>query len=138
MTRPKYLLDTNVVSELSRKQPSKRVLGFIEDTESQALHISVLTLGELQKGVAVKRSSDPAGALQLATWIDAVKGRFTNRIFDLDLPTATIWGELSAGRSRPVVDTLLAASALAHGMILVTRNTRDVADTGVQILNPWT
>ena len=96
-----------------------------------------MTVGELQKGSALKRPSDAASAARLTSWIDSVHVQFANRIVGVDLRTATLWGELSANRTRPVVDTLLAATAITHNLTLVTRNTKDVEDTGVHLLNPW-
>jgi len=136
-TRPKYLLDTNVVSELRSRRPNERVLAFASVVKADSLFISVMTLGELQKGLALKRPSDAAAAARLTSWIDSLYLQFANRIVDLDLATATLWGELSAIRTRPLVDTLLAATAIVHNFTLVTRNTRNVEDTGVHLLNPW-
>lgn len=138
MSRPKYLLDTNVISEIRRSNADGRITSFLLEAGAQSVFLSVLTLGELRAGAAKKRLSDAAFARHLSAWIDTTEDDFTDRILGVDKDTATLWGELSAGRTRPVFDTLLAATALAHGMTLVTRNTRDVADTGVQILNPWT
>lgn len=135
--RRQYLLDTNILSETRRKQPDQRVIAFLTATEPSALYISVLTLGELRKGVALKKRSDPDSAKKLAEWVDGLEHGFADRILDIDAATATLWGELSAQRPRPVVDTLLAASAIAHNLIFVTRNTADVQDTQVNLLNPW-
>ena len=126
-----YLLDTNVISEPSKRSSNESVLAFVDRTPSKLLYVSVLTFGELRCGAKQK---EPNGA-ELTRWIDAIERRFTQRTLPVTKRIAELWGELSAGRTRPVVDTLFAATALAHGM---TRNTRDVADTGVQLLNPWT
>ena len=96
-----------------------------------------MTLAELRKGWALKRRSDAIGAARLSEWINAVRLQFADRILVIDLASANIFGELSASRTRPIIDTLLAATALAHNLTLVTRNTRDVEDTGVTLLNPW-
>jgi len=96
-----------------------------------------LTFGELRKGAAIKSRTDPEGGEKLRAWIESVEFNFAPRVLLIDGPTARIWGELSADRSRPVVDTLLAATAVAHDMILVTRNTKDMLGLGVKLLNPW-
>ena len=128
-----FLLDTNVISEPSKLRPSPSVVSFIEQASSESLYISVLTLGELRKG-AVRKQPHSKSLLQLT---EAIERKFAERILPVTPEIARIWGDLSAGRSRPVVDTLLAATALAHSLILVTRNTKDFADIGIPLLNPW-
>ena len=135
--RRQYLLDTNILSETRRKQSDQRVIEFLSATDASALYISVLTLGELRKGVAIKKRTDPDTAKRLGHWVDGLEYSFADRILGIDAATATLWGELSAQRPRPVIDTLLAATAIAHDLILVTRNTADVQDTKVNLLNPW-
>lgn len=132
-----YLLDTNVLSETRKKQADARVMAFLAAAEPSALRISVLSLGELRKGVALKARSDPQAAHALAGWVDGLEFSFADRILGIDAATASLWGELSAQRPRPVVDTLLAATALKHGLTLVTRNVEDVRDIGVMLLDPW-
>jgi len=99
--------------------------------------MSVLTLGELRKGVALKGRYDPEAARQLTVWVDGLEYGFGDRFLSIDLATAKLWGELSAQRPRSVIDTLLAATAITHQMIFVTRNTRDVEDIEAKLLNPW-
>ena len=97
-----------------------------------------MTLGELRKGVILKAKTDPSGAAALALWIDELVHEFSERILPVDVRVSRIWGELSAERSRAVIDTLLAATALANGLILVTRNTRDFRGIDrLSLLNPW-
>jgi toxin FitB len=132
-----FLLDTNVISETRKIRADPRVTGFLEATSGELLFLSVLTLGELRKGVAARRPADAATADRLASWVDEIEARFADRVLPVDMPAARIWGELSARRSLPVVDTLVAATALARGLTLVTRNTRDVAATGVILFDPW-
>jgi predicted nucleic acid-binding protein len=132
-----YLLDTNVLSETRKKLADERVMRFLSSAEPSVLFLSVLTLGELRKGVALKGRSDPSAARALGSWVDGLEFSFADRILGMDAATARLWGELSAQRPRPVVDTLLAATAVVHGLTLVTRNTVDVLDTGVTLLDPW-
>lgn len=132
-----YLLDTNVVSEIQRKRPNQRVLTWIENTEPASLHISALTLGEIAKGAAKLARRDVAQATTFLRWLDAARLQFVNRVIAVDSEIAVAWGHLNAHRPLPIVDGLLAATALVHRMTLVTRNVRDVADLGLSLLNPW-
>jgi predicted nucleic acid-binding protein len=132
-----YLLDTNVLSETRKEHADVNVTTFVANTDPSALYISVLTLGELRKGIAQKRRTDPAAATALAAWVDGLEVGFADRILGIDAATASQWGELSAQRPRPIIDTLLAATAIVHQLIFVTRNTGDVDDIGVKLLNPF-
>jgi predicted nucleic acid-binding protein len=133
-----YLLDTNVLSETRRKKADPRVLSFLQSIDSSSLFISVLTIGELRKGVAVKMRADPAAAKSLAAWVEGLEFGFAGQILNIDAATARLWGDWSGDRPRPVVDTLLAATAVLHGLTLVTRNTSDVSGIPVKLHNPWT
>ncbi len=135
--RSGYLLDTSVLSETRRLRPDPGVIAFLSRMRPDALFLSVLTLGELHKGVAMKRRSDAAAADALAAWLEAIETDFADRILPLDPPIARLWGELSAQRTLPVVDTLIAATALHHRLTLVTRNVRDVVATGASLLDPF-
>jgi predicted nucleic acid-binding protein len=107
--------------------------------EPSLLFISVLALGELRKGVVLKMADDSEGAKAIGSWVDGLEHSFADRIVGIDAATARLWGELSAQRSRPVVDTLLAATAIVHHLTLVTRNEKDVMDVpSLLLLNPWT
>jgi predicted nucleic acid-binding protein len=132
-----YLLDTNVVSELRKPRPDPNVLAFMALAESASLFLSVLTLGELRKGIAVKRRHDPAAAGRLAAWADGIETLFEDRVLPVDAEIARLWGDLSAAGSVPAIDGLIAATALCHGLTLVTRNIKDFQTAGVQLLNPW-
>jgi toxin FitB len=136
-TRLQYLLDTNVLSESRKRQADERVISFLSTAEPSSLYISVLTLGELRKGVTLKGRSDPVAAKALGAWVDGLEFSFADRILGVDAATGRLWGELSAQRPRPVVDTLLAATAMVHGLTFATRNTGDVDDIGVSLLDPW-
>jgi len=132
-----YLLDTNVLSETRKVRAHSGVIAFLAGTDTADLFLSALTLGELRQGVEGKRRTDPVAAERLGAWADEIETMFGDRVIPVDIAIARRWGELSAGRSLPVIDTLIAATAIEHGLILVTRNTRDVAPTGAEIVNPW-
>ncbi len=135
--RVQYLLDTNILSETRKKQADPRVISFLSNAEPSALYISVLTLGELRKGVALKKRSDPEAAKKIASWVDGLEYSFADRILGIDAHAAKLWGELSAERPRPVIDTLLAASAVVHDLTLVTRNAKDMEGIELKLLDPW-
>ena len=129
--RLEYLLDTNVLSETRKKKADAGVIAFLQAAEASTLYISVLTLGELRKGVAKKKREDAEMAKRLADWVDGLEYSFADRILGVDAATARLWGDWSSERPRPVVDTLLAATAVLHGLTLVTRNVRDVRGIAV-------
>ena len=135
----RYLLDTNFVSETRKPRPDLGVLAFLKLNDPNSAFISVLTLGELRKGVATKklRDTDPNAAMRLAAWVDGLELSFADRILGIDTAAAKQWGNWSADRPRPVVDTLLAATAVLHDLTLVTRNLRDVQGIPVKLLDPW-
>jgi toxin FitB len=132
-----YLLDTNVLSETRRKQPDARVLKFLNSHEPNLLFFSVLALGELRKGVAMKARTDALAANLLSGWVDGLEFSFADRILGIDSAATKLWGEWSADRSRPVIDTLMAATAFSRGLTLATRNTSDVLGLPVDVVNPW-
>ncbi len=133
-----YLLDTNVLSELRRKLPDARVKHWFALRPAGTLYLSVLTLGEIRKGV--QALADPARRPPLLDWLEtALPAFFSGRILPIDAAVADRWGHLvaQAGRPLPAIDSLLAATAAQHGLILVTRNGRDVQGMGVQVIDPW-
>jgi predicted nucleic acid-binding protein len=135
-----FLLDTNVISELVRSRPEPKVTAWVTSTDENLLHLSVLTLGEIRRGVVSVK--DAARRVALEAWLDSdLVLRFAGRILVVDRPVADRWGRLSARvapkAQLPVIDGLLAATALHHNLTLVTRNTKDVAGTGVPLFNPW-
>lgn len=132
-----YLLDTNLISETRKIRADAGVMAFLAAADAAGLFLSVLTLGELRKGVEAKRRTDSATADRLGAWVDGIETTFADRILPVDTPGARLWGELSARRTLPVIDTLIAATAITRGLTLVTRNTRDVAATGVPLVDPW-
>jgi hypothetical protein len=114
-----------------------RVLAFLAGIRPSHVCISALTIGELRRGVVARRHRDETHANRLAVWVDGIEAAYSDRILAVDSRVARIWGELSAAWRLPVVDTLLAATAVVHDLALVTRNVRDVATTGVQVVDPW-
>jgi toxin FitB len=132
-----YLLDTNVISETRRSRPDAGVIAFLSAAGAEGLFLSVLTLGELRKGVALKRRTDPLAASELGAWVEGIATNFADRILPIDTAAALRWGELSAGGNPPVIDMLIAATALSRDLTLVTRNTRDFKSSGVLLLDPW-
>lgn len=133
-----YLLDTNVVSEL-RKGPraDSAVTMWFEARSSDDLWLSVLTIGELRRGVARLGRRDRRAAVAIGDWLDSIVVDFGDRLLPITAPIAARWAELGLDQPVPVVDGLLAATALEHDLVLVTRNVADVARTGVEVVNPF-
>jgi predicted nucleic acid-binding protein len=136
-----YLLDTNCISEVVGINPEPRVMAWIEAADESLLYLSVLTLGEIRKGLAALAQGKRR--TQLETWLDVeLRARFSGKILPVDLPVADRWGWLAAtakrtGKPLAVIDGLLAATALHHNLTLVSRNTSDFAHLHVPLLNPW-
>lgn len=133
----RYLLDTNIVSETRKRRPAPGVMSFLAGVDSADLFISLLTICEIRKSIGTKRRDDAAIAAELGRWVDGLETLFADRILAIDTPVAHLWGTLSASRGLPVVDTLIAATALLHGLTVVTRNGVDMEATGVPLLDPW-
>jgi predicted nucleic acid-binding protein len=136
-----FLLDTNVISELVKPRPDENVRRWIDETDESILFLSAVTLGEIRKGIDSLRSGARRGRLESWLQVD-LRDRFRGRILPIDEAIADRWGAISAmaaskGKPVPVVDGLLAATALHHNLTLVTRNSSDVGGTGVSTLNPW-
>jgi predicted nucleic acid-binding protein len=133
-----YLVDTNVISELRRREPDANVVEWFEERPSTALFLSVLTLGEIRKGIELV--TDNKRKLRLLDWLEVELPKFfAGRTLSVDLAVADHWGRLQAdaGRPLPAVDSLMAATALHHGLSVVTRNARDFAFPGLAVINPW-
>jgi toxin FitB len=133
-----FLLDTNVISELTKAAPHRKVAAWFRSVSSADLYLSVITLGEIRKGIELKRNRDAAAALRFEKWLQTISLSYAARMLDFDEETSDRWGRIMAAHpSVPVEDGQLAATALRHGLTLVTRNVRDVAPTGVPHLNPF-
>lgn len=137
-----FLLDTNVLSEAARPEPDLGVARWLEERSALDLCISVLTLGEIRKGILPL--ADGSRRERLNHWLRAdLTRQFTDRILPVDEAVSLAWGRLAAegrrsGRRLPVIDGLLLATAGVHGLTLVTRNERDCSERGIGVLNPWT
>ena len=133
-----FLLDTNVVSELrKRERANPRLLEWFNDVPDGEIYLSVLVIGELRRGVETVRRRDPAQAGALERWVGRLAAHHAERIVPVDGPVADRWGRLAAIRPASVIDTMMAATALEHGLVLVTRNVEDVSWTGVTYLDPF-
>lgn len=133
-----YLLDTNVVSELARTEPTPRVVRWFRDVPSDALHVSVLSLGEIRRGI--ERLAAGARREELRVWLEAdLPDWFEDRVLSIDAAVADRWGRLlvETGRPVPAVDSLLAATALYHELRFVTRNKADFDFPGLDVVDPW-
>ena len=135
------LLDTCVISEVGRESPSPPVADWFSSLPEDQIRLSVLSVGEIQKGIELL---DPgARRARLQRWLDGLVRLFEDRILPVDEPVARRWGSVSAtaqraGRPRPPVDALIAATALRHDLVVATRNVADFEGTGVRLVNPWT
>ena len=136
-----FLLDTCVVSELTRPKPHRGVVDWMRSESEARLHLSVLTIGELRKGIERLPASRKRSKIE--AWLNnELRLRFSGRLLPVDGEVAERWGLESAkaeqlGTPLPVIDGLMAATCLVHGMTFVTRNTKDTQQTGVRLLNPW-
>lgn len=131
-----YLLDTNVVSELRKPKPHGAVLAWIQGAEDRDLHLSAVTLGEIQAGIEITREQDPSRAAEIEAWADQVAG--TWNILAMDGETFRTWAKLMHRRSDTwIEDAMIAATGIQHGLTIVTRNIKDFAGFGVKLLNPF-
>ena len=132
------LLDTNILSELRKgARANLRLREWFDDVTADEIYLSVLVVGELRRGIERVRQRDLKQAAALERWLTRVMTDHAERILPVDTSIADLWGRLTAKRPGSVIDTLMAATALVHGLVLVTRNVKDVAWTGVSYLNPF-
>jgi predicted nucleic acid-binding protein len=136
-----YLLDTCILSEFTKRKPEEKVIQWIDDVEEEHLYISVITVGEIQRGV--ERLPESHRKTQLQVWMNnGLVERFTGRMLPIDTETMLLWGSLmarseQAGQPMGVMDSLITATALQHNLALVTRNVSDFQSCGVSLINPW-
>jgi predicted nucleic acid-binding protein len=137
----KYLLDTCLISELTKTAPNKKVVDWVLRENEKDLYISVLTFGELNKGIEKLAESQKKEALR--AWVkNELSHRFHDRIIGIDIHISVIWGKIQCdaekkGRPMPAIDSLIAATGIAHDFIVVTRNTSDMEQSGAKLFNPW-
>ena len=133
-----HLLDTNVVSELRKgDRCNKGVRDWFADTDSEAIYLSVLVIGELRRGVERIRRRDSMAAQRLEAWLKRLKSQYRHRILPVNEEIAELWGGLGLSQPVPPIDGLLAATALYHDLTLVTRNTDDVSRTPARVFDPF-
>jgi predicted nucleic acid-binding protein len=132
-----FLIDTVTLSELRRRQRDPMVVTWFERQRTTELFLSVISIGEMERSIARQRTTDPDFADALAAWLDRVLVLYAERVVPFDLPTARRWGALSAALGNDSADLMIAATALEHGLTVVTRNVSDFEPTGVAIIDPF-
>ncbi|HEX8045175.1 type II toxin-antitoxin system VapC family toxin [Rhizobium sp.] len=130
-----YLVDTNVISEARRG--TAEAISWLRSVEPSTVYLSVITLGEIMRGIALKRRSDPRSAAHLEEWLRKLRHDHSGRILPITDQIAVEWGRIAALRPRGDADGLIAGTAIVHDLIVVTRNTKDFDDTGVSMVDPW-
>jgi len=133
----RYLVDTNVISELRRPTPNPGVASWLLTVPDDRVHLSVVTVGEIRKGIERLRPLEPSSAASLELWANATVTAFGKNVEHVDADIADRWGQLLASRDQYPIESLLAATALVRGWTLVTRNVRQVEQTGCLLLNPF-
>ncbi len=132
-----FLLDTVIISELRKKRPDAGVLRWISGQQDSQLFLSVVTLGEIERGIEKQRGVAPEFAEELATWIESLVSYYADRILPITPIIARYWGRLSARLGNEGADLLIAATGLVHGLTVVTRNTGHFEPAGVSVINPF-
>ncbi|MBB4239100.1 type II toxin-antitoxin system VapC family toxin [Rhizobium esperanzae] len=130
-----YLVDTNIVSEARRD--TQQAVSWLRSVDPLSIHLSALTFGEIMRGIALKQRSDPKAAAHLAEWLRKLRHDHDDRILPVTDQIAVEWGRIAAIRPRGDIDGLIAATAIVHDLIVVTRNVGDFDDTGASAINPW-
>ena len=137
-----YLIDTCCISELVKKKPDPNVVKWFADQDELSMFLSVITFGELRKGI--EKLPESKKKKELNRWVkEDLKHRFKNRILNINMKEVNKWGEILAtaekkGKPLPAIDSLIAATAQVHGLTVVTRNTQDMEGSGTEVINPWT
>ena len=132
-----FLLDTDVLSALRRRDRNPELVRWVSSQRTADLYLSVVTIGEIEKGIT-QQQHDPSFAHDLAFWLDRVLAWYGDRILPIDIATARRWGQLSATLGHSGADLLIAATALEHGLTVLTRNVRHFHPTGVPVISPFT
>jgi toxin FitB len=133
-----YLLDTNVVSEIRKPDRDPRVAAWFDEAESGELYLSVLVVGEIRQGIErLHRRRDRSQADLFDGWLSRLKEEFADRLLPVSAAVAERWGRLNAAQPLPVIDGLLAATAIEHDLTFVTRESRTLSASGVRLLDPW-
>ena len=133
-----FLLDTNIVSELRRRKRNQGVVDWLETQDESMLYLSVISVGEIQRGIGRIALHDTMQSVRLAAWLEELRTSFAARILPVDEAVALCWGELGIHQPISVADGLLAATALHHNLTLVTRNVSDFEPNQIPVLNPFT
>jgi predicted nucleic acid-binding protein len=137
-----YLIDTCCILELVKKKPNPNVLKWFADQDEISMYLSVITFGELRKGI--EKLSDSKKKKELNQWVkEDLNHRFKNRVLNINMEEVNRWGKILAtaeknGKPLPAIDSLIAATAQVHDLTVVTRNTQDMEGSGVEVINPWT
>ena len=138
----RYLIDTCCISELVKKKPNPNVLKWFADQDEISMYLSVITFGELRKGI--EKLPDSKKKKELNQWVkEDLNHRFKNRVLNINMEEVNRWGKILAtaeknGKPLPAIDSLIAATAQVHDLTVVTRNTQDMEGSGVEVINPWT
>ena len=136
-----YLIDTCCISELVKKKPNPKVVKWFADQDELSMYLSVITFGELRKGI--EKLSDSKKKKELNRWVkEDLHLRFKNRVLNITMEEVNRWGKILAsaeqnGKPLPAIDSLIAATALVHDLSVVTRNTQHMEGSGVEVINPW-
>jgi predicted nucleic acid-binding protein len=135
-----YLLDTCVLSEFRKKKPEPNVIDWLRSEDEESMFLSVITIGEIQKGISRLTAKDRAS--ELTAWLDEIIYRYDRRVLSLDTNVMRTWGQVTTrlekkGRVLPAADSFIAATAIFHDLVLVTHNEQDFDDSGVSVLNIW-
>jgi toxin FitB len=132
-----FLIDTVTLSELRKRERDPSVVAWFARQRTTDLFLSVISIGEIERGISRQRAIDPGFADALAAWLDQVLTLYGERVVSFDLPTARRWGALSAALGNDSADLMIAATALEHGLTIVTRNASDFEPTGAAVLDPF-
>ncbi len=132
-----YLIDTCVISELRKAACNAGVIRWVENVQPEEIYLSVLTLGEIRRGIELRRAKDPKAARALERWLVGLESHYGERILPISAAVADRWGRLSLNQPLPATDGLIAATGIEHKLTVVTRNVADFVRSGVSVVNPF-